>query len=96
MSQPDHDPSSTENLKAEGGLSGIGGAIRPLVKELIKVGLVTYETVSDTASGIGKQFNKLVEEARSEAGKSPPSHPAPAEKGKKAGGNKSGKGKDAN
>jgi hypothetical protein len=91
MSEPDKDLSSTDKQKAEGGLSGISGAIRPLVKEVVKVGLVAYETVSETASGIGKQFNELVDEARSEAEKPPSSDSAQAEDDKKGGGTKSGK-----
>ncbi len=67
MSHPDkEDPESTDNSQAGGGPGGISGAFRPLVKELVKAGLVAYETVSEKASGFGKQLNDLVEEARSE------------------------------
>ena len=92
MAQSDQDPATTGKPKSEGGPSGVGGAIRPLVKELIKAGLVAYETVSETASGIGKQFNELVEEARSEAVKRPSPENPPAED-KKRGGSRSEKGK---
>jgi hypothetical protein len=95
MSQSDKDPSSTVDKKAEGGPSGISGAIRPLVKEVVKAGLVAYETVAETASGIGKQFNELVEEARSEAEKLPSSDSAHAEDEKKGGGRRSGKVKES-
>jgi hypothetical protein len=95
MSQSDKDLSTTVDKKAEGEPSGISGAIRPLVKEVVKVGLVAYETVAETASGIGKQLNELVEEARSEAEKPPSSDSAQAEDEKKGGGNRSGKVKEA-
>jgi hypothetical protein len=95
MSQPDKDLSSTVDKKAEGEPSGISGAIRPLVKEVVKVGLVAYETVAETASGIGKQLNELVEEARSEAEKPPSSDSAQAEDEKKGAGSKGGKVKHA-
>lgn len=95
MPEPEQDPVSTDKQKDEGGLSGISGAIRPLVKEVVKVGLVAYETVSETASGIGKQLNELVEEARSEAEKPPPSDSGPAENKKKDAGSKGGKVKHA-
>jgi hypothetical protein len=95
MSQSDKDLSTTVDKKAEGEPSGISGAIRPLVKEVVKVGLVAYETVAETASGIGKQLNELVDEARSEAEKPPSSDSAPAEDEKKGGGNRSGKVKEA-
>jgi hypothetical protein len=95
MSQSDKDPSSTVEKKAEGGPSGISGAIRPLVKQVVKAGLVAYETVAETASGIGKQFNELVEEARSEAEKPPSPDSAPAENDKKGGGSKGRKVKKA-
>ena len=94
MPDPDQDPSATSHKKTEGGLSGISGAIRPLVKELVKVGLVAYETVSESASGIGKQFNDLLEEARSESVK-PPSNDPTAEHETKGDGTRKGKVKDA-
>lgn len=96
MSQTEKDPSSTKGeQKDEGEPSGISGAIRPLVKEVVKVGLVAYETVAETASGIGKQLNELVEEARSEAEKPPSSDSAQAEDEKKGAGSKGGKVKEA-
>jgi len=95
MSEPEQDPVSTDKQKDEGEPSGISGAIRPLVKEVVKVGLVAYETVAETASGIGKQLNELVEEARSEAEKPPSSDSAPAENDKKGAGSKGGKVKHA-
>jgi len=95
MSEPEQDSSAPGHQKAEGGLSGIAGVVRPLVKEVVKVGLVAYETVSETASGIGKQFNELLEEARSEAVKSPSSDNAPAQNDKKGAEIKGGKVKHA-
>ncbi|WP_443147849.1 hypothetical protein [Nitrospira sp.] len=62
MSQPDKkDPESTGNSQSGSGPGGVSGAFRPLVKELVKGGLVAYETVSEKASGFGKQLNDLVE-----------------------------------
>ena len=72
MSQPEkEDPESTGNSQAGNSPGGISGAFRPLVKELVKAGLVVYETVSEKASGLGKELNDLVEEARSETMKTP-------------------------
>ena len=72
MSHPDkEDPEPRGNSQAGGGPGGISGAFRPLVKELVKAGLVVYETVSEKASGLGKELNDLVEEARSETMKPP-------------------------
>ena len=93
MAQSDQDPATTGKQKSEDGSAGIGGTFRPLVKELVKAGLVAYEAVSETASGIGKQFNELVEEARSEAVKRPSPGSPPAEDKKKGGGSRSEKGK---
>ena len=95
MPQSDKDLSTTVDKKAEGEPSGICGALRPLVKEVVKAGLVAYETVAETASGIGKQFNELVDEARSEAEKPPSSDSAQAEDEKKGAGSKGGKVKHA-
>lgn len=96
MAQTDQDPSSTGDQKDEGGLSGIAGACRPLVKELVKAGLVAFETASVAASGIGKQFNDLVEEARAETVKAPSPDPSPAETERKDRGSRSEKVKGAN
>lgn len=95
MSQNDKkiDPDSTGNSQTESGPGGISGAFRPLVKEFVKAGLVVYETVSEKASGFGKQLNDLVEEARSEAVKTSSPHSAPEETEAKSRGSKSGKAK---
>ncbi len=96
MSQPDKEnPESTGNSQSGSGPGGISGAFRPLVKELVKAGLVAYETVSEKASGLGKQLNDLVEEARSEAVKPPSPESAPEEPEKKGRGSKPGKAKDS-
>ena len=70
MTQPEQDPSSTDGKNIESGNSGIPGILRPLVKEVVKVGLVAYESVSGAASEVGKQFSQLLEEAKSEVEKS--------------------------
>ncbi|GJL59106.1 MAG: hypothetical protein NPIRA03_19630 [Nitrospirales bacterium] len=96
MSQNDKkiDPDSTGNSQTESGPGGISRAFRPLVKELVKAGLVVYETVSEKASGLGKQLNDLVEEARSEAVKTSSPDSAPEETKAKSREGKSGKTKD--
>ncbi|MFZ1746460.1 MAG: DUF5132 domain-containing protein [Nitrospirales bacterium] len=95
MSHPDkEDPESTGNSQAESGPGGISGAFRPLVKELVKAGLVVYETVSEKASGFGKQLNDLVEEARSETMKTPSPDGDHEETETKGRARKSGKAKD--
>ena len=95
MSQTDKEKSeSTENPQAESGPGGISEAFRPLVKELVKAGLVVYETVSEKASGFGKQLNDLVEEARSETMKPPSADGDHEETETKGRARKSGKSKD--
>ena len=96
MSQTDKKkPESTENPQAESGPGGISEAFRPLVKELVKAGLVVYETVSEKASGFGKQLNELVEEARSEAEKTSCHDSAPEEPAKKSRESKPAKAKES-
>lgn len=95
MSQPEkEDPDSTGNSQAGNSPGGISGAFRPLVKELVKAGLVVYETVSEKASGLGKQLNDLVEEARSETMKPPSADNEHEETETKSRGKKSGKAKE--
>jgi len=95
MAQSDQDSASRGNNKADVGRSGIAGAFRPLVKELVKVGLVTYETVLERATGLGKQFNELLEEARSETLKTPSPDVSQEEPGKRGKGSGTGKVKDS-
>ena len=95
MAQPDQDSGSTGNNKADDGRTGIAGTFRPLVKELVKVGLVAYETVSEKATGLGKQFNELLEEARSEAPKPPSTDVSQEEPVKRGKGSGTGKVKDS-
>lgn len=96
MSEPDRmSSSSTDNKNTESGPSGIACAFRPLVKEVVKFGLVAYQTVSATASELGKHFNTLVEEARSETVKSPSHAGAEVANEKTDGRNQSKKDKDA-
>ena len=47
-------------------LSGIGGVLRPLAKEVLKGGIVAYNAVSEMVSETGEQFNDIVAEAKSE------------------------------
>jgi len=47
-------------------LSGIGSALRPLAKELIKGGMYLIDTVSDVALEAGEQFKDLVAEAKAD------------------------------
>jgi len=47
-------------------LSGIGSALRPLAKEVIKGGMYLIDTVSDVALEAGEQFKDLVAEARAD------------------------------
>ena len=49
--------------------SKVTEAIRPLAKEIIKGGLMTYAALSDSLSGIGKQVSELVDEAKAELSK---------------------------
>lgn len=94
MSQTDkEDSASRDNPEAENGSTGISGAFRPLVKELVKAGLVAFDTVSEKTSGVAKQFNELLEEARSEAGKTPSPDSAPEETEKKRRGSNPAKAK---
>ena len=47
-------------------VSGIGSALRPLAKEIIKGGIVAYTAVSEMVSETGEQFNDIVAEAKAE------------------------------
>lgn len=49
--------------------SGIGSALRPLAKELIKVGMSLFDSVSNVASEAGEQFKDLVAEAKADRAK---------------------------
>jgi hypothetical protein len=51
-------------------VSGILGALRPLVKEVIKGGIVAYEAVSGLVSETGESFKDLVAEAKNDIEKS--------------------------
>ncbi len=50
--------------------SGIGSVFRPIVKELIKGGIVVFDAVSEFVSETGEQFKDLVSEAKTELEKS--------------------------
>ena len=47
-------------------VSGIGSIFRPIVKELIKGGIVLADAVSEFVSETGEQFKDLLAEAKSE------------------------------
>ena len=47
-------------------LSGIGSALRPLAKELIKGGIYLYDSLAEVASEAGEQFKDLVAEAKAD------------------------------
>jgi ribosomal protein S19E (S16A) len=51
-------------------VSGIGSIFRPIVKELIKGGIVLGDAVSELASETGEKFKDLLAEAKSELEKS--------------------------
>jgi len=50
--------------------SGIGSIFRPIVKELIKGGIVVADAVSEFVSETGEQFKDLLSEAKAELEKS--------------------------
>jgi len=47
-------------------LSGIGGVLRPLAKEVMKGGIVAYTAVSEMVAETGESFSDIVAEAKSE------------------------------
>jgi len=47
-------------------LSGIGGVLRPLAKEVMKGGIVAYTAVAEMVAETGEQFSDIVAEAKSE------------------------------
>ena len=51
-------------------LSGIGSALRPLAKELIKGGIYLFDASSELASESGEQLKDLVAEAKADLAKS--------------------------
>ncbi len=48
-------------------LSGVLGVIRPIVKEVVKGGIVVYSTVTDMVGEVGEQCSDLVAEAKTES-----------------------------
>ncbi|MDN5940697.1 MAG: DUF5132 domain-containing protein [Nitrospira sp.] len=48
-------------------LPAVGAAIRPLLKEAIKGGLLLYDTVKESVAEAGEQVNDMVAEVRAEA-----------------------------
>jgi len=61
-----------ESKEQTNGPCKVTEAIRPLAKEIIKGGLMTYAALSDSLSGIGKQVSELVDEAKAELSKKEP------------------------
>ena len=54
-------------LAAPSILSGVVSVVRPLVKEVVKGGIVVYSTVTDMVGEVGEQCSDLVAEAQNEA-----------------------------
>lgn len=52
-------------------LSGIGGVLRPLAKEVMKGGIVAYTAVSEMVAETGESFSDIVAEAKSEISQTP-------------------------
>ncbi|HKE62459.1 MAG TPA: DUF5132 domain-containing protein [Nitrospira sp.] len=50
-------------------LSGVGSALRPLAKELVKGGMYLFDSISEVASEAGEQFKDLVAEAKADLAK---------------------------
>lgn len=50
-------------------VSGIGSALRPLAKELIKGGIQLFDAASELVSESGEQFKDLVAEAKADLAK---------------------------
>ena len=71
--QPDHSWSKLVSRRGETPmtdiLSGIGSALRPLAKELIKGGMYLYDSLAEVASEAGEQFKDLVAEAKADLAK---------------------------
>ena len=51
-------------------VSGIGSALRPLAKELIKGGIQLFDAASELVSESGEQIKDLVAEAKADLAKS--------------------------
>src|SRR5215467_2365098 len=49
--------------------SGIGSALRPVAKELIKGGIYLFDSLAEVASEAGEQFKDLVAEAKADLAK---------------------------
>ena len=69
MSENPPKPSPEESPDSANGPSKIAGALRPLAKEMIKGGLLTFSAISGSLAGVGKQFTDLVDEAKAELAK---------------------------
>ena len=50
-------------------LSGVGSALRPLAKELVKGGMYLFDSLSEAASEAGEQFKDLVAEDKADLAK---------------------------
>ena len=76
MRQSHPEQPTQESKDQSNGPSKIASALRPLAKEVIKGGLLTFTALTDSLAGIGKQFTEMVDEAKAELAKKDP----PAEK----------------
>ena len=72
MPQKPSEQPAPESKEPADSPSKVTEAIRPLAKEIIKGGLMTYAALTDSLSGIGKQVSELVDEAKSELSKKEP------------------------
>ena len=66
MSEEPVEPTAADSKEPADGSSKVPEAIRPIAKEIIKGGLMTYAALTDSLSGIGKQVSELVDEAKAE------------------------------
>ena len=53
-------------------ISGLGQVLRPVAKEVIKGGVVTYNMVSEMVCDTGGHFSDIVAEAKAEIGQTAP------------------------
>jgi len=51
-------------------VDGVVGVLRPIAKEVVKAGVVIYDSAAGAVSGVADSVNELVDEARSEMEKS--------------------------
>ena len=47
-------------------LSALAGSIRPVAKEVVKGGLIVFDTASELMDGVQKEWSSIVTEAQAE------------------------------